>query len=125
MQYTVVCIFLSIINNQSLEYLQIDYRNRASLEIFKRKINSDTQRVSNHYYVGTRQLQILHSRLRTHCSLTLLIKKQIYKCPNHSLFSPCPEHNVKTNCWNLIKLHTMIQHIERKCDLQEPQLHFI
>ena len=31
----------------------------------------------------------------------------------------CPEHNFKTNCWNLIKLQAMIQHIERKCGVQE------
>ena len=32
----------------------------------------------------------------------------------------CPEHNFKTNCWNLIKFHTMIQHSKRKFIVHEP-----
>ena len=31
----------------------------------------------------------------------------------------CAEKNFKTTRWNLIKLHTMVEHTERKCSLQE------
>ena len=32
----------------------------------------------------------------------------------------CLEHTVKTTGCNLIKLHTMVKHNERKCSIQEP-----
>lgn len=46
-----------------------DIRN-SSLSIFKSKLQGNVRRmaVSSHYYVGERTAQVLHTRIRNHCS---------------------------------------------------------
>ncbi|MCG8033360.1 MAG: reverse transcriptase family protein, partial [Candidatus Thiodiazotropha taylori] len=43
-------------------------RNVDTVESFKRNINQNTAIVPKHYYSGSRQLQVSHTRLRTGCS---------------------------------------------------------
>jgi hypothetical protein len=56
----------SSIENRS--NIQVKLRNAQSLAIFKKRLNDDVQKVHAHYYVGERRYQIIHTRLRTHCS---------------------------------------------------------
>ena len=48
--------------------LSEDIRNVDTVESFKRRINQDMITIPKHFYMGSRQLQILHTRLRTGCS---------------------------------------------------------
>ena len=48
--------------------LSEDIRNVDTVESFKRRINQDMITIPKHFYTGSRQLQILHTRLRTGCS---------------------------------------------------------
>ena len=43
-------------------------RNCTSLNAFKSFLDRNMKRVPNHFYVGNRKAQILHTRLRLHCS---------------------------------------------------------
>ena len=45
-----------------------DTRNADTVESFKRKIHENTVVIPKHYYTGPRQLQILHTKIRTGCS---------------------------------------------------------
>ena len=36
------------------------------------------------------------------------------------LLCSCPENNFKTTEWNSIKLHTLVEHNEKKFSVQEP-----
>ncbi len=45
-----------------------DTRNSESLNIFKRKINTEQEQVPSYYLTGPRDICIYHTRLRTHCS---------------------------------------------------------
>ena len=45
-----------------------DTRNADTVDTFKRKIHENTVVIPKHYYTGSRQLQILHTRIRTGCS---------------------------------------------------------
>ena len=45
-----------------------DTRNADTVESFKRNIHENTVVIPKHYYTGPRQLQILHTRIRTGCS---------------------------------------------------------
>ena len=57
------------------------------------------------------------------CTGTAILFQLITELLPFVTFS-CPEHNLKTIGWNLIKLHTVIDHNERKCSVQEPQFYF-
>jgi hypothetical protein len=48
--------------------LPVELRNAPSLAIFKKRLNEDVQKVPAHHYIGERRYQIIHTRLRTHCS---------------------------------------------------------
>ena len=50
-------------NNLSIEAKQSD-----SVNSFKRFLNTGKSSVPNHYYIGSRKAQILHTRIRTNCS---------------------------------------------------------
>ena len=53
---------------RDLNNLTDDTRNADTVEFFKRKIYESTVVIPKHYYTGSRQLQILHTRIRTGCS---------------------------------------------------------
>ena len=48
--------------------LPLNLRDAPTLESFKQKLNAGKIRKPKYFYSGTRQLQILHCRLRTKCS---------------------------------------------------------
>ena len=48
--------------------LSDDIRNVDTVESFKRHINQDMITIPKHFYTGSRQFKILHTRLRTGCS---------------------------------------------------------
>ena len=52
---------------QSFLTLSEDIRNVDTVESFKRRINQDIITIPKYFYTGLRQLQILHTRLRTGC----------------------------------------------------------
>ena len=43
-------------------------RNCTSINAFKSFLDQNMKRVPNHFYVGNRKAQILHTRLRLHCN---------------------------------------------------------
>lgn len=49
--------------------LPVEVRNAESIAIFKNKLISTISKVPSYYYHGSRKSQILHTRLRTHCSI--------------------------------------------------------
>jgi hypothetical protein len=88
--------------------LPVNYRNSPSISIFKSRLNEDVQSVPSHYYVGERKYQIIHTRLRTHCSSLKehLFSKNIIESPlcecgdientSHYFFS-CPRYQDERN----------------------------
>lgn len=48
--------------------LPLEVKQAESANSFKYLLNKDKELVPKHYYVGTRNAQILHARLRTNCS---------------------------------------------------------
>ena len=75
----------SVIRNWNA--LSLDIRNATSLNTFKTHLNPIMLKTPSFYYVGTRRLQILHTRLRTKCSSL-----------NHYLFSKGVVDNPLCSC---------------------------
>ena len=48
--------------------LSIEAKQSGSVNSFKRFLNTGKSSVPNHYYIGSRKAQILHTRIRTNCS---------------------------------------------------------
>ena len=49
--------------------LNPDIRNASTLDAFKHKLKQNLPVIPKHYYSGIRKYQILHTRIRTGCSL--------------------------------------------------------
>ena len=63
--------------------LPLHLRDAPTLESFKQKLNAGKIRKPKYFYSGTRQLQIMHCRLRTKCSPLNqhIYRKHIVDCP--------------------------------------------
>ena len=48
--------------------LSIEAKQADSVNSFQRFLNMGKSTVPNHYYIGCRKAQILHTRIRTNCS---------------------------------------------------------
>ena len=48
--------------------LSIEAKQSDSVNSFKRFLSKGKSSVPNHYYIGSRRAQILHTRIRTNCS---------------------------------------------------------
>ena len=95
-------------------------KQATSLASFKRLLNSNKNYVSKYYFTGNRSDQILHARLRTHCSALAhdLHSKNIIDSPyctcgslettNH-FFLACPQYNnIRTDLLNSVSRFTTV-----------------
>ena len=48
--------------------LPLELQQSNTVNSFKYNLTKDKEQTPKHYYTGSRRLQILHTRLRTHCS---------------------------------------------------------
>lgn len=89
-------------------------QNAGTVTAFKRLLNNDLPKVPGYFYTGDRKLQILHTRLRTHCSSLCsdLFDKNIINSPycecgaienSHHYFLVCSQYtHLRTEMLNSI-----------------------
>ena len=93
--------------------LSPDTRNAPSLTSFKRLLNIDKSSIPEHFFSGDRKAQVLHARLRTHCSSLnqhlfskSIVDSPLCRCGNvessHHFFFMCPFYKdirtILSNC---------------------------
>ena len=107
--------------------LPSDTKSAPSLSSFKYKFEKDLPKIPQYYYCGDRISQILHTRLRTECSILryYLFKKNLVSDP--LCFCGAVENNfhylMKCQMYNIMRME-MFDTVNRYSDVTETVLLF-
>ena len=117
-------------------FLQIEAREAASLNIFKKHINKNIPKSPTYFSAGNRKINIIHTKLRHNCILNNdLFRRNIIGSPlcscgqvenSYNFFFSCPLYNQTFN--ELLKIDQLDQVLsiltfyfgEKKHNLQNP-----